>query len=203
MSRDVHRVQYVTESRFKIRALENSSLIPCIRLADTPESKRLSGLSCSWALLQTVKITVPMETPSDDLEHYGGLGLGRLDLLLAPITKSNVGCSMSLVRCREHDTVGYRVEDVTVAELRKIILTAKGFGKGPLEDCQKCRNKDTTAQHLGHLEDMTGRHACPYPGCHSSTCNVCSRFIIPGAQCFDSSIRPDAQPQVPCPRGAP
>ncbi|KAI1787548.1 hypothetical protein LXA43DRAFT_705536 [Ganoderma leucocontextum] len=139
------------------RLLEHCSKTPSscrthhVSRVDVSDGKRLP-FACSLALLQTVNITVPVD--SDDPTHHAGLGKLRY-LVLAPITKPNIRYSLFLVRCREHNAVGYRVEGISVTQLWWIIRTSAGMDR--LDGCQECEKrvvaapvpKDTTGASSG------------------------------------------------------
>lgn len=103
------------------------------------------AFTASWALLQTVKITVPVDR--DDPMPYSGLGKLRY-LLFAPITKPDVHYSLFPIICQEHNAAGYRVEGISINKLRHIVLSFDSEGLGRLKDCPDCGKKDTIVSVL-------------------------------------------------------
>lgn len=99
-----------------------------------------------------MKITVPIE-PDNPTNHTG---LQKLrDLLLIPISISNpdIQYSLFIMRCPEHNVVGYRVENASLALLEQLIQQLAET-LNPVEECRKCLRRDNAVDEL--QEDREG-----------------------------------------------
>ncbi|KAI1787545.1 hypothetical protein LXA43DRAFT_705086 [Ganoderma leucocontextum] len=106
---------------------------------DGVEGNKQLGSAYSLTSLQTVKVTVPVESASDRTNHAGLRKLPRF--LIAPIIKRGVRYSLFLVQCPEHNTVGYRVEGISMTRFRQLIQNLAKADPG-MEECQECRKRD-------------------------------------------------------------
>ena len=92
---------------------------------------------CSLTYLQTINITVPME--SNVPEDYSGLRK-LCDSLLAP--NPGLQYSLSLVRCWKHGAMGYRIDNIGINMFQqKLQDLARGGVR--IKECRECSTVGT------------------------------------------------------------